>query len=376
MPTHKIVLCPKCNTRLKVSEATKGIRCVKCDTRFAASAAKTVTTQRRSLPQPNAASPRVPETLSAKPTAPPAVPLSLVSYVRQFHRSSRGSLFLWVPLAMLVVFFSSLLKPVIGSSGFVKAALLFGIVFVVAHMLFVIAKMWQYAFGKQRRLPSQPRSRLAKLGYFAFFMSLGLFGLAIAERYSPANGFAATKIQPLAQVQDTVLGWLPPPESDASDGSSEDSVDTASDSVAQQSPGILDSVSSFLLGEESDSGPASVQDQQQAALESLQPKPVQSWQAKQPNTQLEQKYGFNGNSSQIPTPGGSFSAKLTSMDAVPGSNNASSSSTTAGPFGSAQSQQVTEAEASLGFDGRSAANLIERDSTPEPGGAFTAPIPQ
>lgn len=199
------------------------VKCPKCQNSFRLKAAKTPSLATKAAPNQKA-----PQTKSSKirpatlvggqSSQPPsggsgAVPLGLVNYTRTYFRATRWSLWLWLPVALLMVALLSFLKPVLPANGlFFTAATMIG-VSVAAMTLFVSGRVAVYLFKSQRTLPPKPRSWMARVACGGLVCSIALFVLAAAENFTPDEGLLVAGVQTLKSFQVKLLDPTvdPPP---------------------------------------------------------------------------------------------------------------------------------------------------------------------
>jgi hypothetical protein len=279
--------------------------------------------------------------------------LGLIAYVRRYFRATRWPAMLWCFFSLVVLLLASPLKPILGLSGLVIGCAISAAISLSAFSWFVLGRVREHLFRKQKSLPQQPRCRLARLAYGGFFLTVGLLVLSIIESFSAAEGIVASKVAPIGKLQAQILESVYGDKAADRLAGIDRTADGSTDQSAFEPEGKV-------AGDET-------------AL-SVAPQPITSWADDQvEQSAVETRFGSLANSSGIASPGGSFSAQLTPFDVpvVLGSADASSMSGESLVPTVLIQKQASEIEAALGFAGRATAELFSRDTTPERGGAFS-----
>lgn len=248
-----------------------------------------------------------------------------------------------------------------------------------ALSLFAIGRFAAYLFKGEKALPPRPRSRMAKVGYGGLICSCAVFALAIAENFSAKEGLLVSSVGPLQDVQAKLIGTPANEGNEPSTTSEQQDGEAGEDSSRASEKGLFAGIVGSLIGAAETQSATNVNssgtsrsqtgNSSDAVLAALEPKPVTSWM--QDN---ERPTGATTNASvkKMPQPGGTYSARLTSIDQTVSVASVADS-------GTSQSSKLldsaNEFEAAIGLDGRATANKLtaqsDNETVPTPGGTFS-----
>lgn len=318
--------------------------------------------------------------------------LRMIAYTNLYFRATRWPVWFWTPLSILIAAVISVLKPAIGGENLFRCAIATLSVGSVALAAFVLARFYEFVFCKARSLPRYPRSRMAKISYGTFILSLYLVGLAMIESYAGPQGILAARVPQLVIVQSRIVEKLQG-SSDHLNSASRDGWSTTSNS--RTPPMRVESVTRPRQSGENERNAIATKSRQDvpnsdaadlsskhapAPTATLQLKPVRSWMSESSTTTS----GTNAADHQrkLPEPSGGFSALLTPVDLNVTVDSAASIQVGADNslVNSVESSlsQASEIEAAIGLDGRSTASkLTSHENQPvlfEPGGTFSEPL--
>ena len=364
------VKCPKCETAFRV-QPTKplGNRAI-AEENSARSASPKLATKHR---------PSQPESPSSRSVENASGPLGLFGYVRSYFYATRWPLLFWIPTSLLVAAALSFFKPLLGSSGLFQTAAAMATMAIIAMILFAVTRLAAYLIKSEKSLPLNPKSRMAKLGYGGFVCSVAVLILAVAENFAAKEGLLASSIEPVKAVQARLLNAKLTNDRENGARATEQNSDRKPESRDKAKEGTISSIiasaKSFIgldspiatSGSERSGNASSVNvSVDDAGLAGLQPKPITSWM------QGQNGIASNAPTRSMPEPGGTFSARLTSIDLDVSIASVNGSQSEAP---SKMLSSVSEVEAAIGLDGRATASKIaaqnNEETASDPGGTFS-----
>ncbi len=396
MQDQRKIQCPQCKTGLKVRGQASGVKCPRCQLSFRLTPPPISPSTQPNATPPDKISPPEPPLIATEPRTTNFTPttrsrLGLIAYTNRYFRATRWPVWFWTPLAIAIAAVISVLKPAIGGDNLFKCAIATLAVGTVAFAGFVLTRFYEFAFCKIRALRRRPRSRMAKLSYGTFIISLYLVGLAMIESYAGPQGFLVARIPQLEIVQSHIVERLQgspnDPNSTSSDGRNTTSnlrtPSTRVEPVTRPRRSNTNARNAIATKSHQAVTAAGVADlaskRTPAPTVRWQPKPVRSWMSESSTTSGTIAADHQR---ELPEPGGGFSAKLTPVDlnvtiASVASIQGLTDNNSVNSVESSLSQ-VSEIEAAIGLDGRSTASkLTSHENQPvlfEPGGTFSEPL--